>query len=50
MAINYTKPDVEVLQDFQNITPLVNLATLQTVVVGPSYKKLKEFGNADTTS
>ena len=50
MAINYTKPDVEVLQDFQNITPLVNLATLQTVVVGPSYKKLKEFNDADSTS
>jgi len=46
----YFKPDVEVLQQFQNLTPLVNLATLQSVIVGPAYKRIKDFNDAKSTS
>lgn len=50
MASTYFKPDVEVLQQFQNLNPLVNLATLQSVIIGPSYKKIKDFNDPDSES
>jgi len=50
MALStYFKPDVEVLQKFQNLNPLINTATLQSVIIGPSYKKIKDFNDALST-
>ena len=45
----YFKPDVEVLQEFRNINPVVLKATLQSVIVGPSYQKIKDPNNIDST-
>jgi len=36
----YFKPDVEVFQEFRSFSPVVLRATLQSVVVGPSYQNL----------
>ena len=45
----YFKPDVEVLQEFRNLNPLVLRATLQSVIVGPSYQKIKDPGDDEST-
>ena len=45
----YFKPDVEVLQEFRNINPVVLKATLQSVIVGPSYQKIKDPNSIDST-
>jgi hypothetical protein len=39
----YLKPDVEVLQEFRNLNPIILRATLQSIIVGPSFKKIKDF-------
>lgn len=49
MATSYYPPDVEILQKFSTTSPTVNLATLQAVIVGPSFKKLKDFDDAEST-
>lgn len=51
MALStYFKPDVEVLQEFRNLNPVINNATLQSVIVGPSYKQIKDANDAKSTS
>lgn len=36
----YFKPDVEVFQEFRSFSPVILRATLQSVIVGPSYQNL----------
>ena len=45
----YFKPDVEVLQEFRNVNPVILKATLQSVIVGPSYQKIKDPNDIDST-
>jgi hypothetical protein len=45
----YFKPDVEVLQEFRNVNPVVLRATLQSVIVGPSYQKIKNSLDVNST-
>lgn len=46
---SYYPPDVEVLQQIKEVSTPVGLATLQSAIVGPSFKKLKVFDDADST-
>lgn len=50
MALStYLKPDVEVLQEFRNLNPIILRATLQSIIVGSSFKKIKDFDDASST-
>lgn len=42
MAITYKEPSVIVRQQFQNVTATVGFETLQAIIVGPSWKKIKD--------
>ena len=42
MATTYKEPSVIVRQQFQNVTATVGLETLQAVIIGPSWKKIKD--------
>lgn len=51
MALStYFKPDVEVSQEFRNLNPVINNATLQSVIIGPSYIRLKDFNDENSDS
>lgn len=49
MASPYFKPDVEVLQEFRNLNPNILRATLQSIIIGPSYQKIKDPDDLNST-
>lgn len=44
----YRKPGIEVVQDFQNLTPALVLPTLPSVIIGPAFQIEKDATTADT--
>lgn len=48
MATTYKEPSVIVRQQFQNVTATVGLETLQAVIIGPSWKKIKDNDSSAT--